>query len=139
MKYLLILVTFLAFFITACGGDDENDMQDTTCEVSDFVSPWRGDVTCDSSSVDFQGFEFALDGNNELVFTYANFQIQAPFTVVRTNCNFEAEASWEDNSNNLREVTVEGQLVGNQFEVTITRVIGGVIDEKCSGTVFERY
>jgi len=137
MKYFLIFVTLLVLFISACGGDDEN-MQDT-CELNDFVSPWRGDVTCDSSNVDFQGFEFTLDSNNELVFTYANFQIQAPFSVVRTNCSFEAEASWEDNSGNLREVSVEGQLIGDQFEVTITRVIGGVTDEKCSGAVFERY
>jgi len=138
---LFYLATLMALgLIFACGSDDDTmDPQTTNCMESEFISKWRGDVACDSSNVDFQGFEFTLDIDSEPVFTYANFGIKSDFTVTRSGCDFTAVSEWQNNNDKTVTVSVEGKLSGSMIESTITRTIDGIVDEKCSGNSFQKY
>ncbi len=133
MKNILLL-TFISCLL-ACSDDSSTN---TNCSPNDFISKWRGDVVCDSSSVNFQGFEFA-DSPNGVLFTYANFGIQNDFSHIIINCDFEAQSEWTSSNGKDYEVLVTGTLNSNKIEASITRKIDGVIDEHCEGISFEKY
>jgi len=135
----LFTVTLVLIFF-ACGSDDTNDPPvSTNCEISNFVSKWRGDVVCDSSSVNFQGFEFSETPSGVLEFDYANVSNEGIYEITLDGCKFEALSTWRNTAGDEVANIVTGELKGENIEATYSRTIGALIQESCTGTAFEKY
>lgn len=136
------LATLCVFLLFACGSEELDTASTpvtTSCEISDYISKWRGDVVCDSSSVNFQGFEFSETSSGDLVFDYANVSNEGTYEITIDGCLFETVSTWRNSQGEEVANIVTGELKGDKIEATYSRTIGAFIQESCYGAAFEKY